>query len=875
MKRISLNGKWSFHEVGRGKWFDASVPGSNYSDLIHNDIIMHPYYDDNEGLVQWVGERDWEYVREFTLSQDMLKSPVILLECNSLDTIAEIYINDRLLAKTENAFQIYKFDIKNYVSRLTNKIRIKFRSPLAYIEKMMENTPLATNKIGLTGASYLRKPSNHFGWTNSPMIPLCGISGDISIVAYDEVRIAKTLIDQDYVEGFTNINCHIEILGKKLQDEENNYSILLEIVEPDGKVNSQTIENAEETNDIMTTIINPMYWTLYENLGEKKQNLYEVKISLFKNNDLIDFITKKIGLRRINVIREKDSYGRNFEILLNGQKVNIKGVIITDQDIISARTNKEKMNSLIDSIIGANMNMIRVFAGDGYQTEEFYNLCDEKGILVWQDMPFSSYEYPLENKDFRQNVAKEIACQMQRLYTHPSLCLVCGSYDIEHRAVYWKVLGKKVKDINAFFYDFVPNEIMKVSPDIAYLPGAPISIKFLYHVNSDRYGVSTLWDIWNGMRSIKKATNRTPRFCLEFGMPSVPSIKTMNEFSEKKKIYDINSEMLVAHQKMHGGIDRMLYYISTRFRVPKSMADLVYYSQLTQAEYYKEMTEHLRRNMRKCSGYIMSSANQCWPGIDYSMIDYLGNYKAVMYKAKHFNHPLIISIEKNKYNMKIHLVNDYDKMIKGSIKWYVETFDGEKVVIDDFDIEVAPQSSTKVGTINVKDYIKNNNKDRVFVAELYDEDYNLITREIKMFVPNKIAQLQDPNLSYELRVVKNVAHIKVRAEKYARYVKLTMDDTYMPFSDNYFDLLAGEEKEVTIPLKKEIVDKAKNSLATEIDSAITLNKKIEEIVLPLLSVKSVANVDQKGNVFRDIAKNVGVLASPRNIKDSIKHFIFK
>ena len=852
MNKLELSGKWSFHEVGRGKWFDAAVPGSNIADLIENDIIPHPYYDENEMLVQWIGERDWEYAREFTLSQDMLKKNIILLELDGLDTLAEVFINDKLVAKTDNSFISHSFDIKNYVSRLTNKIRIKFRSPIALIEKHLENTPLFPNKMGMTGASFLRKPTIHFGWSNAPILPISGITGGVRILGYDDVKIEKLIISQKFVDSFATITANVLLKGNISHDEDNKLHLTMTVTEPNTSVLTNSLPKLSENNEFSVAINSPELWTTYDRLDEDESpKRYNVEINLYRKDTLVDSVTKRIGLRTLTIDREKDEYGRKFDLVLNGKRMLVKGAVITAHDVIHPSFDVDTVSTTLDAMMDANINMVRVFAGSGYESEEFYEMCDERGLLVWQDMPFSRYEYPLGAKEFQHSIAKEISTIITRLHSHPSLAVLCGSHEIEHRLSKFHIVGKKGKVAQKFFYDFIPTEINKIIDNINYIPGTPLSNKFLDRVNGDKQGTAHLWDIWRGMRSISKTSRHIPRFCGEFGMASMPSIKTIYAFSEKETL-DMQSEEVHAHQKYQGGNDRIMFYVSTRFRVPKNVEDLIYYSQLTQAEYYKEMVEHLRRNMRRCSGVMMAYGNACWPGIDCAMVDYLGNYKAVMYKAKLFNSAVIITLRNKNGVVKVDIINDLDETINANVKWHIETFDGDKVAIGAYECELEREKSTLTATLNLKEFIKDNNKDRVLVVELYDEDGSVINREIMLFVPNKLAAFPDPILTTSVTVARGIATINVKAMKFARYVKLTKEDTCLPFSDNYFDMLAGEECVVSIPVDKGV--------------------KAAEII-EQLSVKSIANIEQKGNVARDMAKNVGVLLSPYNILDALVYKI--
>lgn len=850
MKFLDLNGNWTFHEVGRGKWYPAKVPGSNCLDLLANNLIPHPYYACNEELVGWIGERDWEYAREFTLSSEMLKKPIIMLEAERLDTIADIYINDRLVARAENAFLSYKIDIKNFVSRLTNKIRIKFRSPLSYIEKKLESMPLQGSKACLQGAAFVRKPAMHFGWVNNLSLPFSGICGNIKICGYDEAYLDEPIIRQEYVSEFVKIVLKQNIKGK-ISETEENLTLKMTVTEPSSNTLVASTTKVEESNELMVAINNPELWDTYQK--QAKAKLYNIKIELLQDGQVIDSKSFKYGLRKIALELQKDEFGRKFELYLNDEKLFVKGVAMMPLDSMSSVFNETKMKSYLDSIQRANINLIKVFAGGGYFSDEFYTMCDERGILVWQDMPFVDMQYPLESKDFAVNVEREVEQNALKLHLHPSCILLCGSYEMEHSAVHWFGKNSAKRSIFEGFYKKFEEIVYKVTDDIIYLPGAPIAAKFLDKVNGDKVGVSNLWYVWGGMRSIQKIQKHTPRFCTEFGMPSMPSIKTIDKYlgSEQNNIMSLEFEK---RQKFRDGNNKMLYYISSRFRVPRSMEDLIYYSGLTQAEYYTEMVEHLRRNSNRCSGIIMSALNDPWAGIDYSCIDYLGNYKAVMYKTKRLFAPLLMSLQYKKDQVSIDVSNDSATEFDGKVCWWIENFSGEKQANGEQNAHIKAFENNAIASINVKELIQGKERECVFVAALFDENGKCVLREDILFTQNKIALLPDPQLTTSVSVSRGVAKISVQAKKFARYVKITLGGTNQSFSDNYFDLLAGEMQEVTIPVGKEV--------------------KAEDVIKNL-SVKSASNIEKSGNIVRDITKNAGVLMSPRNILDAVKHLILK
>ncbi|MDE6565833.1 MAG: hypothetical protein K2L47_02060, partial [Clostridia bacterium] len=623
-----------------------------------------------------------------------------------------------------------------------------------------------------------------------------------------------------------------------------SYMIKIDITEPNGNVISVINNKLEEQNELVATINKPELWNVYTKT--QKPALYKISVELFKDNDVIDSKTFNYGLKDIRFEEEEvDSY-KKFGIVLNGEKVFVKGVTLMPLDSMSSLFNKKKMESYLESVININANLIRVFAGNGYMPDEFYSMCDEKGIMVWQDMPFVGNIYPFENQDFAANVEKEVKYNITKLHNHPSCILLCGSYEMEHKLS--RTFGKKPLKGAIFdvFYKKIPERIKNMGCDMLYVPSSPLSGKYCDKVNNYKNGITNMWEVWGGMRSMQKISKHTPRFCGEFGMPSMPSSNVFEEFISKKQ-YTITGLELEKRQKFRDGNNKMLYYISSRFRVPRSMSDLIYYSQLTQAEYYTEMVEHLRRNMSKCRGVIMTALNDCWAGIDCSSIDYLGHYKAVMYKLKRVYSPILMTVTSSKGIVKVDLACDINIQEECNLVWRIEDFDGIVMSNGEHNVEIIGGQNTTIATLDLKEVVAGKEREIVFVAQLTDKAGKVIAAEDFLFVQNKLAMLPDPKLSVNVVCKKGIAKITIQAEKFARYVALSIENIKTPFSNNYFDIMAGGRAEITIPV----------------------GKMKEQEVLEKLSIKSVANIDSKGNVVRDIAKNTGVLLAPKNIKDVV------
>ncbi len=409
MKTYSLNGKWNMTRVATNDKYNVSVPSDNFTELLKLGVIPDPYYKDNEKLVEWVGREDWTFERTFNLDENDLNNRKVLLVAKALDTLCEVYVNGELIGKGENAHLKYEFDIKPFAKVGENILTIKFFAPVPYAEKMQKEKPLPKNFNGTDGIAYIRKPHCHFGWDWGPHIVLSGITDDISIICYD-----NRLEDVD------------------IRQIHNNGKVIVKInpiVEGEGKVSSKIIcpddtEIPFVNNEVI--IEKPELWWTKELSGKEKQPLYKVVATMGDTE-----VTKKIGLRTIRLDRSKDQYGSNFCFYLNDTKIFGKGANWIIADSIMGRTTNETYDYYINSALEANFNMLRIWGGAYYAPDYFYEQCDEKGILLWQDFQFACLMYPFYEDDFTANVFKEVEYQVNRIKTHPSLCLWGGNNELE------------------------------------------------------------------------------------------------------------------------------------------------------------------------------------------------------------------------------------------------------------------------------------------------------------------------------------------------------------------------------------------------------------------------------------------------------------
>lgn len=793
--RLNLNGAWLFkNNTDESKFYDAIIPSTNYSDLLRNNLILDPFEKLNEKLSTWVGDKDWLYKKSFSIDKEILDSESILLKAECLDCIAEIYINNNLIAKTRNAHLGYSFEIKKYLQLGENILEILFISPNKYAKSEQMRISKTHNVKGLDKRIFIRKNQSHFDWDWGPEIPYCGITKDIYIAYGNGIDISNICVKQEHTNNFVNLDISFNVDGNL--DNLGLTYYYLKITSPNGEV---IVKTGVLNKLIKRTILieNPILWWTHELNPVDEQPLYNLEILIGENGSIAKK-EMKIGLRTIELDRSKDKYGSNFRFILNGVPIFAKGANWIPADSLADRLDKDTYNFYIDSAVNSNMNMIRVWGGGFYESNEFYDACDRRGILIWQDCCFACRPYPFFDDQFLCNVKEEIAYNVKRLRNHPSLALWCGNNELEQMFNTWFIYLDFVKANKKFFWQELEDEIRKYDDSTAFIPTSPVGVEFNKAVSSDNHGDNHLWIVWHGLQDVKYYRKRDTRFCSEFGFESMPDIKTIERFADKED-YSIKSKVFLGHQKCMLGNQKMEYYITSRFRLPKNFEDYIYLSQCCQMECIKDATEYWRRNRERSNGSLYWQLNDCWPVCSWSSIDYYGNYKALQYHAKHFFAPVCVSMEYDKKFVKVFLLND--TLIDKDLDLKLRIVDFEKGVVDELGTshKVPHLSTSIVYNIPIKD-IKNKYdlKNISIICDLFDGN-TLINTKTLLFKYEKYLKLKAPNIKLNAKVDNDIIKISLTADKFARLVRVTDKTSMQPFSDNYFDIIPGEEKVITLP----------------------------------------------------------------------------
>ena len=636
MIKQTLNGKWLFKEFNQKQWYEATVPGTVYTDLLNNHLMENPYWKDNEQAALKLMEKDYIYVKNFDISEEMIMCNKILLHFDGIDTAAGIFFNGQKLAHVDNMHRIWEFDVKGYLKQSENELKIILESPLRYCETAFEKCKTLGSEDAIDGFVHMRKAHCMFGWDWGAHLPDAGIFRNVSLIGVAEGRINDIYIRQkhfsDYVELKFEVNTEVKdgIIS----------SWEIEITDPDGRKKQYTDSVA------CINIENPQLWWPH---GYGQQKLYTIEVQLKVEDEVVDTWKRRIGLRTLTVCTEKDQWGNVFAHEVNGVKIFAMGADYIPEDHILGFTSPQRTRRLIKDCLFANFNTIRVWGGGYYPEDWFYDLCDEYGIIVWQDFMFACAVYEL-TPEFEKNITQEFIDNIKRLRHHASLGLWCGNNEMEMFVAQrnrWVKKETEIRDYLFMYERIIPEVLSQYDPETFYWPASPSSGGSFDEPNSADRGDVHFWDVWHKNSPFTEYRKYYFRYLSEFGFQSFLSLETIKEFTDEPSDFNPFSYIMEKHQRNYGANGKILNYMQQMFLYPTKFDTFIYASQLLQAEAIKYGVEHFRRNRGRCMGAIYWQLNDCWPVISWSSVDYCGRYKALHYYAKRFFAPIMISCEES------------------------------------------------------------------------------------------------------------------------------------------------------------------------------------------------------------------------------------
>ena len=813
MESTELKAGWKFRQAGQSDWMGATVPGTVHTDLMANGKIEDPYYRLNELQVQWIDKTDWEYQTSFEVSKATMEKGRITLDFKGLDTYADISLNGQPVASTDNMFREYSFDVKKYLKEGANELRILFRSPIAEGIKKYDvqgfEIPVSDNDQAIRGqveggkkvSVYTRKAGYHFGWDWGPRLTTSGIWRPVTLNAWDEVRVQNLQIVQNSVSEISaKLTAVFEVEAEN--DGKGVFTLTNEgITLATAKMN---ISKGIKTYRVDFEIANPkLWWT--NCLGEP--HLYSIVGGVSQKGNT-DSKTTRIGIRTLELVRDKDQAGTTFYFKLNGVPVFMKGANYIPNDVFLPRVTEQNYRNVVNTAKTSNMNMLRVWGGGIYENDIFYDLCDEAGILVWQDFMFACAMFP-GDEAFLENVRLEAIDNVKRLRNHPSIGLWCGNNEIL-AAWYgwgWKKAEEAKSQENAdkiwqayvdIFHKILPDVVKEYDPQRSYWDSSPSSGM---GVPSDMVnGDDHYWDVWWGKKPFTTYATHIARFMSEYGFQSFPEMESIKKYALPED-YNIVSEVMNSHQRSSIGNETIEFYMLQEYRKPKDFASFLYVNHVLQAEGIKFALEGHRRAMPYNMGSLYWQINDCWPVASWSSTDYYQKWKALQYYAKKGFEPVLVSPFTVNDSLKVGIVSDRLSPITGQLRLTLIDFSGKVVWENKDEVQVPANSSATYFGASLKDFLSGENvKEIVLKAELIENE-KPAANNVFYFLPFKELKVPTPKVEFTVSPTQGGFEIGLSTDKLAKNVFLTIGGEEGFFSDNYFDLLPGEKVSVRLDTK--------------------------------------------------------------------------
>jgi beta-mannosidase len=847
--------------LGKDEKLAASVPCSVYGVLLDARRIEDPFYRDNELKTTGIADHDFCFEKRFTLPERAEEADRLVLSCGCLDTLADLTLDGTPVGSADDMFRTWEYDITETVmaggAGAEHVLRIVLHSPTKYIAAENAKIPTGGSQEAMVGYPHLRKAACMFGWDWGPRLPDEGILRDVSILAVSRARIRDTAFVQKHEVTGTGVHgnsvarvrltarLHIEWMRGLLSDDTVKAALL--VTAPNGRSytgETQQLDALSSAQALLygrgsvmeasVEIDDPQLW--WPN-GYGAQPLYKVCVLLLdaQSGSELDRSECRIGLRTVTVNtdprpaegfgnnekfdprlkgqKQDDLPGRNFAFEVNGLQIFTMGADYIPEDSLFARRSRKNSEQLLRSAAECHMNSIRIWGGGWFPDDCFYDLCDELGLLVWQDMMFACASYELDGH-FEENIRQEIRDNVRRLRHHACIALWCGNNEMEAQTIdgAWHPSQKQYYDYLKIFEYIIPSVLREEDPVTFYWPSSPSSGGNFLEPQAENTGDVHYWGVWHGNEPFTAYRSHHYRFLSEFGFQSFPCLQTVESFTEPED-RNVYSRVMEMHQRNTAANGKMMNYMSQTFLYPRDFEELLYCSQLLQAEAIRYGVEHFRRFRGTCMGTVVWQLNDIWPVASWAGIDWYGRWKALQYAEKRMFEPVHISCEEHgepdqkpypntqpqpvDFSADLHVANETGAPVHGTVVWTLRRPDSSpalypgtaKQVAGRQDLEVPAYGGAWADHIDLNGVIDQERGDQM---ELHLEfsfvsDGQEISRGTALFCAPKHYRFADPCLHLSAEA----GQLTVTAEAFAKAVAISSEDGDLRLEDNFFDMEKG------------------------------------------------------------------------------------
>ncbi len=807
MKKMTLNGDdWQMQILGEqdiygvnGRTIPATIPGSVYGNLLQQGLMPDPFYGMNELDALKLMENDFCFQTVFSLTREQLAADFLLLHFDGIDTLADIYLNDVLLGHTDNMHRVWEFAVREAANEGENTLRVEIASPTRYIEEENQKVFTGGSTDAMRGFPHLRKAHCMFGWDWGPRLPDAGLFREVSVLWGRSARLEQVYITQNWSESKNKVDI---IYNVEIEDftDEDAYEIRTALYDDEGVLIAEKSSKKDEDSWDTVPVQNPKRWWPH---GYGEQPLYRAEVTLLDaEGGELDLWSRRIGLRTMTMNTDKDEWGECFAHEVNGVKIFAMGADYIPEDNILSRVTPERTRRLLEDAVAANHNCIRVWGGGYYPDDWFFDICDELGLIVWQDFMFACASYELDAA-FARNISAEIRDNVRRIRHHACLGLWCGNNEMETQTLdeAWQPSIKQKCDYIKIFEYIIPGILEEEDPATFYWPSSPSAGGNYDNPWDENRGDTHYWAVWHGNKPFTDYRNYYFRYMSEFGFQSFPCLKTVEKFTapEDRNIF---SRVMEMHQRNTAANGKIMNYLSATYLYPTSFEMLLYASQLLQADAIRYGIEHFRRHRGRCMGAVVWQLNDIWPVASWASIDYYGRWKALHYVEKRAFAPVMISCEEVgelserpfcvaqpetiEKSARLHVANETMEAVSGIVRWALREASGKVILDGEQKVSVEPLSGVWLSKLDFSEY----DELAVYISYSFEQEGVVVSENTSLFTAPKHFAFADPKLTWK----REGSTLEISSGAYAKSVEIEGVDGDVRLSDNFFDMNPGVKR---------------------------------------------------------------------------------
>lgn len=806
---------------GESLWIPATVPGHVHLDLVRAGVLQDPLHRLGEIGARWVDEADWTWRNVFAVSAERLAARDRgrhFLVFHGIDTLARVFLNGRLLGETENFFVAHRFDVTDLLRAGENEVRVEIDSALragsaradAYLGDGRSERG-SRHYFNFPPRAFVRKPQYMFGWDWGPELVSCGLHAPVELLTVPVAEIVDWRMESRFTgPGIVDIDLQVTVAR---YDPEIPLRAGAALYASGDNTPEAPVPLGAGTYTITLPTIVGQKVERWNPAGMGAQRRYLLNLRVWRDvgddedgdREMVAHRGHSIGFREIELLREPDpdGAGEGFRFRVNGEDVFARGANWIPDGCFPGAIPASRLRERLTQARDAGFNMLRVWGGGLYESEEFYNLCDELGLMVWQDFPFACSSYPDDDPLFVRNVRAEATAAVRRLRHRACLALWCGGNEnVELHQGRWSGQRQATRFFGErIIHEILPDVLSQEDPGRPFWPNTPFGDAGEGNVQNENFGTAHYWNVWHAKEPTSDGdwTNYAKsdcRFSSEFGFAS-PAGHAAWDSCTTDADRTVRSRVSRWHDKTRKGYETYLGFIAKHFPEPDTFDDLIYYGQANQAMALSFGIEHWRRRRGRCWGTLFWQLNDCWPTHSWAVVDSAGEPKLAYWAVKRAYAPLLLSLERGPRGVEAHLVNETGTQVEGTLVLRLLTFDGDEVErAAERVFALARSASGPVAHVSIPGFVADSGAEVLVEARFTDTDGAPRAEAFLLLAEPKDLRLPDPGIA--CRIVDGA--LEVSARRFAAFVRLRIDglERQPTFSDNGFHLAPGQTRRVAV-----------------------------------------------------------------------------